>query len=59
VITQEVWIPFLSTQKLIINCPNHSGQLLTRLANTLDTSRLAHSVLQLFNAKPERPHFIA
>jgi hypothetical protein len=58
VITQEVWIPFLSTQKLIIDCPQRSDQLLTRMANTLDTSRLAHSILHLFDAKPDIPGFL-
>jgi hypothetical protein len=58
VVTQELWMPFLSTQKLLIDCPGQTSPFLTTLAETLDTSRLAHNVLHLFNAKPIRPAFL-
>ena len=46
VLVQEVHIPIVSTQRLILPCPAAApGSALERVGDTLDTSALAQSVL--------------
>ena len=48
VIVQEVHIPVVSTQRLILPCPPAApGSLLEMVGDALDTSALAQNVLQV------------
>ena len=50
VMCQEIWIPVVSTQKLLIPCPDSGeGDWLHDLAEVLDTSALAQAVLDWWN----------
>mmetsp|Transcript_10240 Transcript_10240/g.11803 ORF Transcript_10240/g.11803 Transcript_10240/m.11803 type:complete len:300 (-) Transcript_10240:96-995(-) len=53
VLLQEIHIPWVSTQKLLINCPEDQQSFIYSLSNILDTSTLARSVLQAIGAIQE------
>mmetsp|Transcript_12881 Transcript_12881/g.14893 ORF Transcript_12881/g.14893 Transcript_12881/m.14893 type:complete len:301 (-) Transcript_12881:155-1057(-) len=50
VLLQEIHIPFVSTQKLVINCPADNTSLIFALSELLDTSTLARSFLHFIGA---------
>ena len=50
VLAQEVHIPFVSTQKLLIMCPPaEPGTQLASIVSALDTSILSQNLLKSFN----------